>query len=153
MTVMRPGDCYIGGTPGTTVTGAGYTTVIDASLRNQTARAGDGDDAVIGGPNDTIMVGNGHVPSTNFGADLAISANIVIILETILAGSGVVRLSHNSANSIYSQSGKDTLTVGSGIWNRKKTGSDPNALPLPRSARTEREGAPGRSFSRFARSV
>jgi hypothetical protein len=28
MTVMRPGDCYIGGTPGTTVTGAGYTTVI-----------------------------------------------------------------------------------------------------------------------------
>ena len=72
MTVMRPGDCYIGGTPGTTVTGAGYTTVIDASLRNQTARAGDGDDAVIGGPNDTIMVGNGHIPSTNFGANLAI---------------------------------------------------------------------------------
>lgn len=67
MTVMRPGDCYIGATPGTTVTGAGYTTVIDASLSNQTVRAGDGDDAVIGGPNDTIMVGNGRVPSTNFG--------------------------------------------------------------------------------------
>jgi hypothetical protein len=149
MTVMRPGDCYIGGTPGTTVTGAGYTTVIDASLRNQTARAGDGDDAVIGGPNDTIMVGNGHIPSTNFGADLAIKCEYSNYFRNDIG-----RQWRCAAQPQFGQLNLfATLTVGSGIWNRKKTGSDPNALPLPRSARTEREGAPGRSFSRFARSV
>jgi hypothetical protein len=45
VTVMRPGDRYIGGMPETTFTEGGPT-VIDASLGKQTVQADNGDDAV-----------------------------------------------------------------------------------------------------------
>jgi len=72
VTMMRPGDRYIGGTPGTTVS-AGGPTVIDVSLGKRTVQAAIGDDAVIGRPNDAITIGNGLHRRVSARASLRIS--------------------------------------------------------------------------------
>ena len=54
------GETYIAGTPGQALTSGNGSVFLDGSLlQNQTISAGNGNDAVLAGSNDTITLGNG----------------------------------------------------------------------------------------------
>jgi VCBS repeat-containing protein len=78
VTVVKPGDTYIAGTPGadadhlSVVTGGNGRQVIDGSLGFERISAGNGNDVLVGGPGDVLTGGKDNdtfVFSRDFGAN------------------------------------------------------------------------------------
>jgi len=78
VTVVKPGETYIGGKPGidadhlSVVTGGNGKQVIDGSLGFEQISGGNGRDVLVGGPGDVLTGGRGRdtfVFSDNFGAN------------------------------------------------------------------------------------
>ena len=78
VTVVKPGETYIGGKPGidadhlSVVTGGNGKQVIDGSLGFEQISGGNGRDVLVGGPGDVLTGGRGRdtfVFSHNFGAN------------------------------------------------------------------------------------
>jgi Ca2+-binding RTX toxin-like protein len=114
---VQPGDQYIAGAPGATVTGGNGPTIIDANLGNQTVHAGNGPNVLIGGPNDTITAGNGPVTVIGGANDTITVGNgpdtlVVGTNDTITVGNGPHSFIFDSASGVPTLSVPATLTVG-----------------------------------------
>jgi VCBS repeat-containing protein len=128
VTVTQPGQTLIVGTPGQSLTSSNGSVLLDASLlQNQNITAGNGNDGVIAGSYDHVVLGNGadvvqagnnDTISLGNGTDTVSAGNGSSITlgngsDTVIAGTNNVISVGNGTDTIYAAKG-DTITVGNG---------------------------------------
>ena len=128
ITVTQAGQTYIAGTPGQALTSGQGSVLLDGSLlQNETISAGNGNDGVIAGSHDNVVLGNGRdvVNAEDDTTSLGNGPN------TVAAGSdSTIKLGKGSdsgagdGNSITLGNGPDTVTAGSDSTIKLGNGSD-----------------------------
>jgi VCBS repeat-containing protein len=118
ITIIPSGVNYIAGTQGATISSGNGKGIVDASLGDQTIKAGNGADTLIGGPNDVLTGGNGPdvfvfgpTSGHNTITDFDVNNDKIQFDQKLFGSFADIHVKQDGLDAVITYHGSDTLTL------------------------------------------